>query len=100
MFRKGKPKTGGRKPGVVNKATASVKEAFAEAFDKLGGAEALVAWGRENPTDFYKLASKLIPTDVNMALVEHPEARVYPLGNPEHEQDRLPAAQEAMDSVH
>jgi hypothetical protein len=65
---KGSPKTGGRKKGVPNKVTASVKEAFAEAFDKMGGAEALLRWGALNQTDFYKLASKLIPTDLNAKL--------------------------------
>jgi hypothetical protein len=51
----------GRVKGVPNKTTKLIKEAFAEAFDKLGGADALVTWGRENQTEFYKLASKLIP---------------------------------------
>ena len=54
----------GRKPGQPNHLTVSVKQAFGEAFDKMGGAQALLEWGRDNPTDFYKLASKLIPTEV------------------------------------
>lgn len=63
-FRKGKPPNSGRKPGQPNHLTVSVKQAFGEAFDKMGGAQALLEWGRDNPTDFYKLASKLIPTEV------------------------------------
>ncbi len=67
-------KTGGRKPGSLNKFTANVKNAFAEAFDKLGGVDALVAWGAENRTDFYKLASKLIPTEMAGSLtIETPK---------------------------
>lgn len=58
----------GRPKGVPNKFTSSVKEAFAEAFGTLGGAPALAKWGKENPTDFYKLASKLIPAEVNAAV--------------------------------
>lgn len=54
----------GRPKGVLNKHTAAVKEAFKIAFDEMGGAEALCAWGRENQTDFYKLVSKLIPTEI------------------------------------
>jgi hypothetical protein len=57
-------KTGGRQKGTPNRYTASVKEAFAQAFEDMGGADALVNWGRENPTDFYKLASKLIPLEL------------------------------------
>lgn len=54
----------GRKKGVPNKITASMREAWREAFDKLGGVEALVAWGKKNPDDFYKAVTKLIPQDV------------------------------------
>jgi hypothetical protein len=79
-FQKGQPKIAGRVAGTPNKLTASVKEAFSIAFEKIGGAEALAEWATRNKTEFYKLASKLIPTDVNMAVKEVPEARVYPLG--------------------
>jgi len=63
---KGLPKTGGRKPGSLNKVTASVKGALEEAFDRLGGVDSLVAWGSENPSDFYKCWSKLIPKDIKI----------------------------------
>lgn len=91
-------KTGGRRPGSPNKFTSSVKDAFAEAFNKLGGAEALFLWGKENQTDFYKLASKLIPADVNMAVEQFPQANVYPMEP--NERSELPVASEAVDSVH
>jgi len=54
----------GRKPGSKNKVTASMKEAFREAFDELGGAEALAKWAKEDPKTFYQLASKLIPVQL------------------------------------
>jgi hypothetical protein len=63
-FQKGKKKTGGRKRGQPNHTTTSIKEAFLEAFTKLGGVDSLVEWGKENKTDFYKLATKLIPVEV------------------------------------
>jgi hypothetical protein len=37
-----------------------MRKAWTEAFDLLGGVPSLVVWGRENPDDFYKMASKLI----------------------------------------
>lgn len=49
-----------------NKFTASVKDAVKAAFDELQsdpGAN-LAAWAKANPTDFYKLAAKLIPAAV------------------------------------
>lgn len=55
----------GRPKGVPNKLTRSIKEAFQIAFDKNGGAEGLAKWAAENPTEFYKLAARMIPLDVN-----------------------------------
>ena len=55
--RAGGKKTGGRKAGVPNKVTASMRQAWQDAFDSLGGVPALVKWGRAEPTEFYKLAS-------------------------------------------
>lgn len=66
----------GRPKGMPNKATASIKAAFLEAFERRGGADALLRWAEDNETEFYKLASKLIPTEVNatVAQVPHEEA--------------------------
>ncbi|HCN84021.1 MAG TPA: hypothetical protein DIT07_10445 [Sphingobacteriaceae bacterium] len=60
---------GGRPKGAANKSTILVKDAFAEAFTILQqDAEVkLSVWGKENPTEFYKLASKLIPTQMDIA---------------------------------
>ena len=55
----------GRPAGVPNKATASIKSAFLEAFEKRGGVPALLAWAATEPTEFYKLAARLIPTEVS-----------------------------------
>ena len=57
---KGKPK------GATNKLTKSVKEAFEIAFNKLQGNDdaKLEVWAANNPTEFYKLAAKLIPTSL------------------------------------
>lgn len=55
----------GRPPGSQNKTTVSVKAAFEQAFDEMGGAASLVQWGREQPTEFYKLYAKLLPVQVN-----------------------------------
>lgn len=66
---KGK-KTGGRQKGSANKVTASVKQALTDAFQRVqvgsakGGADSLVQWGTENPTEFYKLWGRLAPAEV------------------------------------
>ena len=67
---KGKPK------GATNKLTKSVKEAFESAFNELqDDKEAKLSnWAKENPTEFYKLAAKLIPTSVNADLTSKGEA--------------------------
>lgn len=63
-FKKGE---GGRPQGAVNKLTRSAKEAFALAFDKLGGYEGMVRWAQADPDNlkvFYTLYARLIPVDV------------------------------------
>lgn len=64
-------KTGGRQKGTPNKrtikTTIAVKEALAAAFVELGGVPALVQWGGENRTDFYKIWSRMLPTEIKSA---------------------------------
>ena len=63
-------KTGGRQKGTKNKMPGtyarmqSIRDAFKDAFHNMGGAEALQTWGAKNPTEFYRLASKLIPVEI------------------------------------
>lgn len=54
--------------GSLNESTLKAKEAFNLAFNKLGGVDELVTWAKKNPTDFYKIYGRLIPTDVNAQL--------------------------------
>ena len=66
-----------RKPkGAVNKITKSVREAYQLAFEGLGGLDALVAWGRENQTQFYQIHARLIPVEHVGAGGEGPIATV------------------------
>ena len=53
-----------------NKITASFREAIKQAFEDIGGAQALAKWARENQTEFYKIAARLIPVEVQ-AKVQH-----------------------------
>jgi hypothetical protein len=55
----------GRPKGSLNKTTASIKAALLEAFEKRGGVDALVSWGDDNPTEFYKLIGRLVPHEVS-----------------------------------
>jgi len=54
-------KTGGRTSGTPNRVSASARDALLEAFDH-GGIEALVAWARTDPAQFYRLWGKLLPS--------------------------------------
>ena len=69
---KGEPRTpgSGRKRGTPNSLTRTVKEAFEIVFNEMQGEPgvSLLEWGKKNPTDFYRIASKLIPTDMNASL--------------------------------
>lgn len=65
-----------RPKGSPNKLTKTAREAFAIAFDKLGGPKNLTEWAKENPTDFYKLYARLIPVEHVGAGGEGPIATV------------------------
>lgn len=56
---------GGRKPGVPNKVSASVKAALEEAYAALGGDNSFVEWAAKNPNLFYKdLWGKMLPMNI------------------------------------
>jgi hypothetical protein len=59
----------GRKKGSVNKTTALVKDAIAQAADKLGGVDRLVKWAKEdaqNERAFWtQIYTKLLPLQVS-----------------------------------
>lgn len=64
---KGK-KTGGRVKGTPNKVHSSVKNAVIETFNNLGGVEHMTDWAKLNPNEYYKLAARLIPTEIQAEL--------------------------------
>lgn len=55
----------GRPKGSKNKFGQEAKEAFALAFEGIGGVPALTKWAQKNPETFYKLYSKLIPVELH-----------------------------------
>ncbi len=55
----------GRPPG-PNRVTVSVKQALEAAFNGLGGVPALIAWGQQEPGEFYRLWGKLLPRNVTI----------------------------------
>ena len=57
-------KTGGRQAGTANKVTTAFKTAVQIVYEDIGGHKAFAAWARENPGDFYRIASRLIPTEI------------------------------------
>ena len=64
-FQKG-AKTGGRAKGTPNKITRTVRETVLAVFTDLQSDPKanLKAWAKEEPTEFYRIASKLIPTEL------------------------------------
>lgn len=78
-------KTGGRVAGTPNKLTATVKEVFTTVFTELqtDSDVNLKEWGKNNPTEFYKLCSKLIPAAVEMKAEIEGVEQVFKIGNVE-----------------
>ena len=63
-FLPGKPKTGGREAGVPNRLTAQFREAVQHVYHDIGGHEAFSKWARETQTEIYRIAARLIPTEM------------------------------------
>ena len=63
-FERGKQKTGGRVPGVSNKFSGAFREAVQIVYNRLGGHTAFLEWARENQTEYYRIASRLIPGEM------------------------------------
>lgn len=61
---------GGRPKGVKNKTTRMVKDIFTEVFNEMQNSPKvkLLVWAKKEPTEFYKLAAKLIPTEIKADL--------------------------------
>ena len=63
-FKKG-DKRERKKKGDTNKTTRAAKEAFAMAFEGIGGVTALTTWAKTNKADFFKLYARLIPVELS-----------------------------------
>jgi hypothetical protein len=61
-----RPEGAGRKAGTPNKFTADARAALHEAFEEMGGVEALVKWAWTDRAEFYKLWAKTIPKNLEM----------------------------------
>lgn len=59
----------GRPKGALNKTTTAAKDAIAKAAEELGGAERLVAWAKEDPSNervfWGTIYPKLLPLQVS-----------------------------------
>lgn len=67
MANGGKRVGAGRPKGVPNKLSMTVKDNVIAVFDAIGGAKTMADWAEGNQTEFFKLYSKLLPTDLNVA---------------------------------
>jgi len=63
-FEIGRGKTGGRQVGTPNRFTGAFREAVQIVYDGLGGHDAFLEWARENPTEYYRIAARLIPGEM------------------------------------
>ena len=63
-FQKGKPRTGGRQPGTPNALTGAFRDAVRHVYAGLGGHENFLMWARNNQTEFYRIAARLIPGEM------------------------------------
>jgi hypothetical protein len=55
-------------PKGPQRAGVAAKEALLSAFDRLGGVNGLVKWGKQNPTEFYRIWARLLPREDSLAV--------------------------------
>jgi len=63
-------KWGGRQKGTPNKLSTTVKENVIAVFNQLGGTENMAEWAKDNPTPFFNIYAKLLPTELD-GQIEH-----------------------------
>lgn len=75
-FKKGE---GGRPAGTQNKITKTVRETVLAVFNDLQADPKanLLAWAKAEPTEFYKISSKLIPTEVTAQVEVSGGVQIY-----------------------
>ena len=54
----------GRPVGSKNRFT-TLKSAFIDAFEEIGGVDNLVEWARCNQTEFYRILARLMPREIH-----------------------------------
>ena len=55
----------GRPKGALNKVTRAFKEAVLAVYNARGGNGALLKWSNKEPTEFYRICARLIPTEIS-----------------------------------
>jgi hypothetical protein len=65
--RGGKREGSGRKAGVPNKISTTVKENVIAVFEELGGIKHMTEWAKENPNNYYNIYAKILPTQAEVS---------------------------------
>ncbi len=73
-------RVGGRQKGSLNRVTAKFKEAVQIVYEDIGGHAAFAQWAKENPGDFYRICSKLIPAESAERVPSGPMAVTISIG--------------------
>jgi hypothetical protein len=56
----------GRQLGTQNRITTAFKDAIRIVYQDIGGDAAFAEWARANRGDFYRIASRMIPAELNI----------------------------------
>jgi hypothetical protein len=73
---------------VSNKLTGAFRDAVRLAFNDIGGHEAFSRWAQDNQTEFYRIASRLIPGEMQenkepiRVVLYGPNGNISPVGVP------------------
>jgi hypothetical protein len=69
----------------------AARNSFEQAFEKIGGVDALAEWGRKTPTEFFRLFTRLVLL-TGEAAVDSLEIEIVRFSDPEEADGEDPAA--------
>lgn len=69
-----KPANSGRKVGGRNRVNLAFRDATMRVYSEIGGDKTYADWAEDNQTEYYKIAARLIPLEMNVLPQADPDA--------------------------
>lgn len=75
-----------------SRSSTAPRELFQQAFEKIGGVEALADWAKDKPTEFFRLFARLIPLSGEATKAGQLEVEIVRFSDPDEQDADDPSA--------